>query len=145
MPEKITIKDVPKERVVFVTSKEYSEIKAIDLVSRVLMWLLKKKISISDLPLAVVSEDRNFELCVPIKEANLEEENEFKIKILPAHRMGLFFHKESDKPLVASEQFLERQLRYQGFKLLWPRRYIFHQNPEKPETPIVEIQIPVHK
>jgi DNA gyrase inhibitor GyrI len=145
MLEKIIIKDVSKERVVYVKGDGYSESKAIDLVSKVLMWLLEKEISISDLPLAVVSEDRDFELCVPIKEASIEEENEFRIKIIPAHRMGLFFHKESNKPLSISEQFLERQLRYQGFKLLWPRRYIFHQNPEKPEVPIVEIQIPVHK
>ena len=145
MLEKITIKDVPKERVVCVASERYSETKAIDLISKVLMWLLGKEISVSDLPLAVVGEDRNFELCVPIREANLEEENEFKIKILPAHRMGIFFHKESDKPLTISEQFLERQLKYQGLKFLWPRRYVFHQNSEKSETPILEIQIPVHK
>ncbi len=145
MSEKITIKDIPKERVVCVESAEYSEKKAIGLISKILVWLLNKEISISDLPLAVIDKDRNFKVCVPIREADLKEDDEFKIKTLPAHRIGLFFHKEDNKPLLISEQFLEGQLKYQGFELLYPRRYIFHQNPEKPETPIMEIQIPVHK
>jgi len=142
---KITIKDILKERVVCVKSVEYSEKKAINLVSKILMWLFKKEVSISDLPLAIVDKDKNFEACIPIREAALKEEDEFKIKTLPAHRVGLFFHKEANKPLTISEQFLERQLKYQGFKLLYPRKYVFHQNPKKPEAPIVEIQIPVHK
>jgi len=145
MPEKITIKDIPKERVVCVKSTEYSEKKAINLISKILLWLFKKEVSISDLPLAVVEKDKDFGVCVPIREADLKEEDEFKIETLPAHRMGLFFHKDESKPLSISEQFLERQLKYQGFKLLWPRRYIFHQNPKKSEAPIVEIQVPVHK
>ncbi|TRZ81970.1 hypothetical protein D4R86_02025 [bacterium] len=145
MSTKITIKDVPKERVVCIRSTEYSEKKAINLVSKILVWLFKKEMSISDLPLAIVDEDKDFETCIPIREAALKEEDEFKIKTLPAHRVGLFFHKEENKPLSISEQFLERQLKYQGFKLLFPRRYIFHQNPKNLETPIVEIQIPVHR
>jgi len=145
MKEKITIKDIHKERVAYLNEEGFSESKAMELIAKILVWVAESGISISDLPLVVINEDRSFEVCIPIKEAKLKEEKEFKIKLLSAHRVGSVFHRETDKPLNLSEGFLERQLKYQGFKLLWPRRYVFHQNPEKPEMPLIEIEIPIHK
>jgi len=141
----ITIKDVSKDRVVCVQGEVFSESKAISLVNQILVWLIEKGLAISDLPVVVVNKDRSFEVGIPIKEARIQETKEYKIKQLEAHRMGSFFHRETEKPLSLSEDFLKKQLQYEGFQILEPHRYVLHPNPEKPEIPLIEIQIPIHK
>jgi len=145
MRGKITIKDIHKERVVYLEEEGFSEAKAMGLITKILIWLQQKDIGLTDLPLVVLEKNKSFKACIPIKDAKLKEEGNFKIDILPSHRMGILVHEDVDKPISLTENFLERQLKYDGFSLLEPRRYIFHQNKEKPELPIVEIQIPVHK
>jgi effector-binding domain-containing protein len=115
------------------------------MVNQILVWLIEMGLAISDLPVVIINNNRSFEVCVPIKEAKIQETKEYKIKQLPAHRMGCIFHRESAKPLSLSEDFLKKQLQYDGFKILEPHRYVLHPNPEKPEIPLIEIQIPVHK
>lgn len=145
MTKEITIKDVPKKKVVYITGKDqFSLKKATEVISKVLFWLVEKGAGVTDLPLALINQDKTFKICVPIKE-NLKEEKEYKIEILPAHRMGIITHQDFKKPLSISEDFLVRQIKYEGFKISWPRRYLFHQNPKKAEEPIIEIRIPIHK
>ena len=144
MPGKITIKDVPKERVVSLGGKEFSESRAMEFIKKIMIWLSERGIGVTDLPLVIVEENRSFEACVPIKE-DLKEEGEFKIKTLPAHRVGEILHENPETPLSLSEGFLERQLRYQGFTLGRPYRYLFRANPSFPKKPFIIIQIPIHK
>jgi len=144
MKESVTIKDVRKERFVYLSMDKFSRQKAMALVSQLLVWLIEKEVTVSDLPVAVIKEDV-VEVGIPIKDAKLQETKEYKIDHLGAHRVGSIFHKESDKPLDLSENYLERQLKYDGYKLLAPRRYVLHQNPQTPDMPLIEIQIPIHK
>jgi len=145
MNENITIKDVPKERMLCLSGKDFSETKALEIINQEIIWLAQKGIGIADLPLAIVNEDKTFDVCAPIKEEKIKEEGDYKIKILPSHRIATILHNEPDKPLSFAQEFLERRLKYDGFTLLKPYRYIFRQNPQNPEKPFVEIQIPVHK
>jgi len=144
MKEKVTIKDAPKERFVYLLIDKFSHKKAMPVVNQLLVWLIEKEITISDLPFVVIKEN-GAEIGIPIKDAKLQETKEYKIDNLGAHRVGSIFHRESDKPLDISESYLERQLKYQGYQLLNPRRYILHPNPQTPEMPLLEIQIPIHK
>jgi hypothetical protein len=144
MKESVTIKDVCKERFVYLPLDKFSKQKAMIMVNQLLVWLIEKEITISDLPVVVMKEDR-VEIGIPIKDAKLQETKEYKIDHLGAHRMGSIFHRDSDKPLDLSEKYLERQLKYQGYQLLEPRRYVLHPNPQTPEIPLIEIQIPIHK
>jgi len=143
--EKITIKDVPKERMLSIASADFSETKALEMITQGILWLAQRGVGITDLPLAIVNEDKTFEVYIPIKEEKIKEEGDYKIKILPAHRIGAMVHEEPEKPLSFTQDFLERQLKYNGFALSRPYRYVFHQNTQNPAQPLIEIQIPIHK
>lgn len=145
MEHKITTKDVSKKRIICAQGEKFNEEKALGLIQKIIVWLSERGVAVSDLPLVLVEENKSFQAAVPVKEIGLKLPATFESKILPAHRIGSLFHKNLHQPLELSEQFLERQLRYQGFQLFRPYRYIFHQDPTGEQKYFIEIQIPIHK
>lgn len=141
---KIIIKDIPKLKVICTKHTGFTAKKALALIPEVLGWLTQQNVSISGLPLSLVSKNKDFRICIPIQ-GKISKRQNLSIEILPAHRMGITIHNEPKKPLMFSEEYLEGQLRYQGFTLSWPRRFIFKQNTEDTNNPLIEIQIPIHK
>jgi hypothetical protein len=144
MQQEITIKDVAKKRVVCLEGQDFSDAKALGMVTKISVWLAEQGSSIADLPLAIIQKDKTFKVCFPIEDQKLKASQEFKIETLAGHRVGSFFHKVFKKPLSQTQSYLERQLKYEGYDLNYPYRYVFHQNIEKNE-PLIEIQIPIHK
>lgn len=143
MNEKITIKDVAKERVICLKQENFSETVALKSIEKIINWLNQRQISINGLPLIVFTKENEYLVCLPIKEAQIKEEGEYKIKVLPSHRMASIFHNDSAKPIRLSEDFLRRRLRYDGLKETGDKRYLFCPNPKDPKTVKVEIQIPI--
>ncbi len=142
---KIIIKDVPKMKLLCLESDNFSETKALQLISQILDKATQEKLTISGLPIALIEADGSFSLCLPFVSKKPLKIKDLKVRILPSQRIGSIMHHETQKPVFLSQQFLKRQLEYQGFRVDYPYRYIFHPNPSAPNKPLIEVQAPASK